>query len=66
MKKPSEVPVRDDEVKSLKLRVANLERTSAALSARMLTLFGPAPKPVDVSAVGAVGAVRPAITPAAR
>ncbi len=53
MKKPSEVLDRDEEVDSLKRRVAVLERTSAALSARMLSLFGPAAKPVDLVAAGA-------------
>jgi len=63
MKKPSEVLVRDQEVVSLKLRVARLERTSAELSARMLSLFGAAAKPVDVVAVGTA---RPTIAPAVR
>ena len=58
MKKPSEVLSREQEVASLKLRVAKLERTSAALSARMLLLFGPAPKPAALVAVAA-GAARP-------
>jgi len=63
MKKPSEVLVRDQEVQSLKLRVAKLERTSAAMSARMLALFGPTEVRVDVAAAGAP---RPAVSPAAR
>lgn len=63
MKKPSGVPVRDQELEALKSRVASLERTTAALSARMLSLFGAATKHADVAPAGAV---RPAITPAAR
>jgi len=58
MKKPSEVPLHDQDVASLKLRVASLERTCAAMGARMLALFGPAAKAVDVA--------RPANPPAAR
>ena len=63
MKKPSRVSARDPELESLKRRVASLERTSAAMSARMISLFGAAAKHVDVVAGGATG---PAITPAAR
>ena len=54
MKKTSEALDRDQEVASLKRRVASLERTAAALTARMLSLFGPAAKHVDVVPVGAL------------
>jgi hypothetical protein len=63
MKKQTDVHVRDREVASLKIRVADLERTSAALSARMLALFGPAAKPAEIFALGSV---RPAIGPVVR
>jgi len=63
MKKPSEVLVRDQEIADLKLRVVKLERASAAMSARMLALFGPAEIRADVVAVGEP---RPAVSPAAR
>jgi len=59
MKKPSAAPARDQEVETLKRRVAALERTTAALSARMLSLFGAAPKPVEP---GVGVADRPAFT----
>ena len=63
MKKRTSVDVREQEVASLKIRVADLERTSAALSARMLSLFGPAAKPAEIFALGSM---RPAIGPAVR
>ena len=63
MKKPSGVPVREQELEALKQRVASLERTTAALSARMLSLFGAAAKDVDAPAPGAL---RPAVSPAGR
>ncbi len=62
MKKPSAALLRDQEVESLKLRVAKLERASAATSARMRALFGPSEiRADDVSA----GEAPPAVPPAA-
>jgi hypothetical protein len=63
IRKPTDVLVRDEELESLKARVAHLERTCTALSSRMLALFGPVQKHVDVAVAGAQ---RPVGAPAAR